>query len=144
GELHFRSRSLWDGELSLPPTGDDSETIQTIPGPNNQTLLTLITHFHKHDRTMTILVAEEIGLHDRLVNMAQFWYALIAISAMTLVLVLQRVMIERRLRPLKQASDALLVQERENFQTLPTETVPQELLPFIVEINRLLTILSHR
>ncbi|MBF0190416.1 MAG: sensor histidine kinase [Magnetococcales bacterium] len=145
GEQVFRSRSLWDAELVVPELKSHDEiATHIVQGPRDEPVVTLVRRFHKQDQTITILVAEETGLNDRLVKTTQLWYALIALLAVGVLLVLQREMVKRRLHPLKQARDELQQLEQGAFRTLTTTSVPSELLPFIVEINRLLSILANQ
>ncbi|MBF0271756.1 MAG: hypothetical protein HQL98_06825 [Magnetococcales bacterium] len=145
GDTVFRSRSLWDTELVVPEMGSRVvETHTMMQGPRNEPILTLVRRFHKQEQTITILVAEEVSLNDRIVQTTQVWYAVIALLAVVVLLILQREMVKRRLHPLKQAKDELQQLERGTFHTLTTTSVPLELLPFIIEINRLWSILANR
>ncbi|MEO5363705.1 MAG: ATP-binding protein [Magnetococcus sp. DMHC-8] len=140
GDTVFRSRSLWDMELTVPPSDDAS--VHTLQGPNNETLLALTHRFYKQEQTITILVAEETSLSQQMVRATQFWYALLAMLAVGVLLVLQRAMVKRGLRPLEQARDEMHRLEQGTLQRLTTTSVPREILPFVDEINRLLANLT--
>ncbi|MBF0461376.1 MAG: sensor histidine kinase [Magnetococcales bacterium] len=145
GETVFRSRSLWDADLTLAtPSVAADDTVQTVPGPRQEPLLVLTRHFVKQAQNVTILVAEEIGASERMVEMTQFWYAVSAVLAVGLLLVLQRVMVRRRLRPLEQARGEIHRLEQGTLRHLSTASVPLEILPFIHEINRLLSTLADQ
>ena len=136
GDTVFRSRSLWDRELAVSPS--DNESVHTLQGPKNEPLLVLTRHFYKQEQIITILVAEETSLSTQMVRRTQFWYALLAVLAVGVLLVLQRAMVKRRLRPLEQARNEMLCLEQGTLLRLTTTSVPQEILPFVDEINRLL------
>ncbi|MEO5349712.1 MAG: ATP-binding protein [Magnetococcus sp. YQC-3] len=140
GDTVFRSRSLWDMELTPSPSAD--EAVYTLQGPKNERLLALNNRFYKQGRAITILVAEETSLSEQMVRTTQFWYALLAMLAIVALLVLQRVMLKRGLRPLEQASEEMHRLEQGSVQRLTTASVPREILPFIDEINRLLASLT--
>ncbi|MBF0629019.1 MAG: HAMP domain-containing histidine kinase [Magnetococcales bacterium] len=144
GETHFRSRSLWDLELSLSQPASGEEGVQTLPGPRQEPLLTYTGRFAREDQVIFILVAEEVGFSARLINRTLFWYAVIALLAVAVLLGLQWVLIKRRLQPLKQAGAALQAVERGEFRMLATAGVPAEIVPFVHEINQLLAALTDR
>ncbi|MBF0161100.1 MAG: hypothetical protein HQL88_02325 [Magnetococcales bacterium] len=140
GNTVFRSRSLWDMELAVPPS--DEATVHTLQGPKNETLLALTHRFYKQEQSVTILVAEEINLSARMVRVTQFWYACLAVLAVGVLLVLQRAMVKRGLRPLEQVREEMHRLEQGIVQRLTTTSVPREILPFVDEINRLLASLT--
>ncbi len=143
-EHAFRSRSLWDADLPLPPFEEGEEQLQTGFGPRQEPLLTFTRHFTRQGYAITLLVAEEVQHSQALLATTRFWYGLIALLTLALLLILQREMVRRALIPLQQAKEEIRLLEQGQLSALSTHSVPLEVLPFVAEINLLLTTLEQR
>ncbi|MBF0309361.1 MAG: sensor histidine kinase [Magnetococcales bacterium] len=141
GEL--RSRSLWDQSLSLPELRPGEERIEERQGPNRQPLLQLAKGYQRQDRFLLVVVAEELTDMASERREARLRNTLLSLCTILLLLFWQQ-------RLLSRAIDRLVIPQRA-LQRTPTELtsletrgVPQEILPFIEEINRLLASLGQR
>ncbi|WP_130469885.1 sensor histidine kinase [Candidatus Magnetaquicoccus inordinatus] len=143
-ENSFRSRSLWDTDLPLPPFLEGQEQVLTLSGPRQEPLLTFTRHLSRQGFAITILVAEEIRDQQSLLATTRLWYGLIALLTLMLLLLLQREMVKRALAPLTQAKEEIRLLEQGELPALSTHSVPIEILPFVSEINLLLSTLEQR
>jgi signal transduction histidine kinase len=133
----LRSRSLWDETLPLPQAEVGKVTLLHITGPEQQPLLLWSSSFRKQGRLVRMAVAED--LFDLQAGARRLWWQLIGWSAamVAFVLLVQRVIIVRSLRPVADVVDDVARLEQGEVSAL-REQVPQEVLPLVQEINRLL------
>ncbi|MBF0184628.1 MAG: GHKL domain-containing protein [Magnetococcales bacterium] len=143
-DTSYRSRSLWDADLPLPPFQEGEEQVQTLQGPQQQPLLSITRHFKQRGYAVTLLVAEEVQHGQEMLATTRLWYGLLSLLALALLLLLQREVVKRALAPLSQAKEEIHLLEQGQIQALSTDAVPVEIYPFVNEINLLLQTLEQR
>lgn len=139
----LRSRSLWDIELSSDKIAPGEQRVRRIIGPAEQPLLLWAGGYRKGDQNVTIMVAEDLSqLQQRLLENALLLLALTVIF-LFLILFIQRRIVRNSFTPLRQLGHEIEQLERGNIDQL-TETVPLEVRPLVVEVNRLLMVMGRR
>lgn len=133
----IRSRSLWDETLPLGQFESGVKTLQHLTGPEQQPLLLWSGSFRKQGKPVRIVVAED--LYDMQAGVRDLWWHLLGWSAalVLFVLLVQRFIIVRSLRPVADAVDDVARLEQGVISAL-REDVPREVRPLVQEINRLL------
>jgi len=139
----LRSRSLWDHDLDggLLPVGAQRQLNRH--GPERQPLLVVRHGFRKGEQDITITVAEDLSVIRQSMHRLQWLLLLLSLAAMTTLILLQRWLMRRSLRPLQQVQADVDRLERGDIAALPDQ-VPDELRPLTQEINRLLTAFAER
>ncbi len=139
----LRSRSLWDEELSAARL-DPGEALRVMSaGPQRQALLVQIEGFMKQGWPLTIAVAEDLSPVESNIRVFQRRYALVSLSALATLLVLQYLVVRSGLAPLERIRGELSRLERGEVQELGSQ-VPVEVVPLVAQINRLLQVLAQR
>lgn len=133
----IRSRSLWDETLPVPQGKAGEVILRHISGPEQQPLLLWSGSFRKQGRLVRLAVAED--LYALQSGARRVWWQLLGWSAALVVFVvlIQRAIIARSLRPVADVVEDVVRLERGEVSAL-REQVPQEVLPLVQEINRLL------
>ncbi len=139
----IRSRSLWDQTLDLPNQEPGAKELLLLPGPENQELLVWIGGFRKQGHRLTLAVAEDIAPLRAQIVRYQLWLAMSALAATVLLLVLQRLVVRKTLQRLDRVREELRLVGSGQAASLG-ESVPEEILPLVREINRLLGLLGAR
>lgn len=145
GSQLFRSRSLWDADLSIAPdegalAAGQTATFRNIDGPLDQTLRTAsqAVTIAGVDGPVYLLVASDVGGTLNAIVRFQILAALAgAIVAAALVLVLF-VQTSYGLRPLRRIREALETFQRGESQQLDGQFFPAEIRPLAEELNSLL------
>ena len=131
----WRSRSLWDTELPKPETPGLHSGLEL--GPEGQQLLVLRSDYRRLGQAMSISVAQDYTpMRDSFRRMQQIGLAL-GLLALIVVLVLQRVIVKRSLRPLERSREQIAQLQQGQRSQLDAE-VPSELEPLVAQINHLL------
>jgi len=140
-----RSRSLWDEDLKFE--GMDMKPgkvyLHYLNGPLNQPMLVYGMKIKKRGTVITIHAAHDIS--DFQNDMVEFRisYATISVSALLVLLFLQVATIRQGLKPIDQARKQLAAMRRGETRELD-ENAPSEVQPLVMEINRLVNLLSQR
>ena len=142
GEL-LRSRSLWDYSLDLPTLTPGGSELLRLPGPQDQTLLVRLAGYSKKGRELTLAVAEDIKPIEARIARYQGWFGLGASAAVLLLLLIQRLVVRRTLRPLDHLREDVRNLEEGKASGL-NAAVPHEIQPLVQELNRLLGLLGKR
>ena len=138
------SRSLWEAELAVPALRETRRVTQLfITGPQQQQLLLMGRVFRVGDQRVSIAVTEdftplETGLRRLLVE-----FAVLAGLAFVVLLGLQRWIVRRGLIPLEQVRRELPRLAQGDIPQLSVQ-VPDEVLPLVTELNRLLALMNQR
>lgn len=140
GGQSLSSRSLWDAELKLPDRVDEPVY---AAGPQGQKLLLLKQRFHKEGRDILITVAEDVSPMEDDLHEFQFRYGLISLVVLVVVVILQAWLLKQGLKPLQDVRDDVVWLEHGDLLRL-RENVPAEVLPLVVEFNRLLELMQQR
>ncbi|WP_027599492.1 sensor histidine kinase [Pseudomonas sp. MOIL14HWK12:I2] len=134
-DIRWRSRSLWDAQLQAPPRSGLSETL--ADGPSGQRLLTYRADYQRYGQTVRVVVADDYNpLLTNLTRILAFG-ALLGLATLLLVLLLQRLIVRRALRPLDQVREQIAQLHQGRRSTLDAG-VPTELAPLVEEMNALL------
>ena len=135
----LRSRSLWDGDLSVEGIGIS----RAVQGPEDQQLLILSRSFTLHGQTVLLSVAEDTSALEATSSYFQKRLLALSFGALLLLLVIQMWVIRSVLKPLtglKKELQQLESGEREKLE----QPVPSEIVPVVEEVNRLLFVLQQR
>ncbi len=138
-EESLRSRSLWDGDLSVVGIGIS----RAVQGPEDQQLLILSRSFTLHGQRVLLSVAEDTSALEATSSYFQKRLLALSFGALLLLLVIQMWVIRRGLKPLaglKKELQQLESGEREKLE----QPVPSEIVPVVEEVNRLLFVLQQR
>lgn len=137
------SRSLWDTRLQFDLLESGESRYWRGDGPAEQQLLFWAASYTKQEQSITIVVAEDLSPLQR--RLYQYSGGFIGLSLLILssLLLLQQQIIRRSFSPLQQLSKELGQLERGEISQL-TAAVPQEVRPLVIEVNRLLGIMSQR
>lgn len=131
----WRSRSLWDLEMPAPSASGLHTDLKL--GPENQQLLVLRSDYRRFGQSISISVAQDYTpIRDQFRRMQQIGLGL-GFIALILVLVLQRIIVTRSLRPLERAREQIAQLQQGKRSQLDSE-VPSELAPLVEQINHLL------
>ncbi len=139
----LRSRSLWDEKLEfdIPLVGQSIE--QHSIGPEQQPLLMYIASYVKSGVTITIAVAEDLSPIESDVKRFQRYFALTALLAFFILLMLQRWLLKRSFLPLAKLQAEVQELERGGIDKL-NQNVPAEIKPLVTEVNHLLSLMAER
>lgn len=139
----LRSRSLWDVELPQRELPSGKTITYQLDGPDGQLLLVWQAGYVTSGHLVSISVAEDIT--PMLDSLQHFTgrFALAAILILVILLLLQRWLIRRSFRSLANITDELEALSGGEIESL-SATVPNEVKPLVVEVNRLLQLLSQR
>ncbi|MEJ2344542.1 MAG: ATP-binding protein [Gammaproteobacteria bacterium] len=139
----LRSRSLWDRDLNIPNQAPGTHTRIYTRGPQHQELLVLAEGYRKQGVAVTIAAAEDISPVLADIRWFQISYALLTGAVLIALVIAQRVLVRRSLRPLEQARENLARLESGAAQEMD-EAVPREIRPLVQEINRLVQVTVQR
>ena len=139
----IRSRSLLDHSLNVKPVEAGHYTLSRAQGPEHQPLIMLVAGYEKRGRLLTIAVAEDYSPIEGEFGVFQWRYVLITCAVLIGLIVLQMWVVKRGLRPLEHVRADVRRLEQGEIQEL-TGKVPSEVVPLVVEINRLITIIGER
>lgn len=131
----WRSRSLWDLDMPKPgrPGLDDRHEL----GPEGQQLLAYRGDYRRLGQDVSISVAQDYSpVRDGFKRLQQVGLGM-GLLALLLILVLQRIIVTRALRPLERARQQIAQLQRGQRSQLDAQ-VPPELQPLVEQINHLL------
>ncbi len=137
------SRSLWDTTLNTYALPSGKTQKLNITGPEQQPLLVMLYGYKKNNQTITIAVAENIQPLQVNIHRFQWLYAAISIFGLAIILFVQRHSILNALTPL-QAVQANIAQLERGEATHLDVQAPAEIMPLIIQINRLLTAMDKK
>ena len=143
GGLALRSRSLWDADLTLPPTTTDAHTRYLAPGPQDQQLLVLARTFRVQGREVTLAVTEDFTPLAAGLRQLTIGLMFIALLLLGFLIAIQRLIVRQGLRPLEQTRQDILRLQRGEIRQLRTDA-PIEVYPLVEEINRLIELMEQR
>ena len=135
GDIHWRSRSLWDAQLPRPShPGLDSKLQE---GPEGQMLLVLRSDYQRFGHAVSISVAHDYTpIRESFMQVQRIGLA-IGVFALIVILLLQRLTVNRALRPLETARKQIAQLQAGQRSKLDAQ-VPLELEPLVTQINHLL------
>ena len=130
----WRSRSLWDRELSM--AAEPGLQTQLGDGPQGQLLLTYRADFQRFSQPLSIHVARDYTPILQSFRRAQHVALGVGLAALALILLLQRLTVRRALRPLEQVRQQVEQLQQGQREALDTQ-VPEELTALVGQINHL-------
>ncbi len=132
----WRSRSLWDAELSMPPGKGLAEGL--LPGPDDQELLAWRGDYRRFGRQVRIVVAQDYTPVLESFRRVRWMGLALGVAGLLLILALQRITVRRALRPLEEVRQQIAQLQQGQRSELDSQ-VPEELEPLVTQINRLLS-----
>ncbi|SDU90061.1 sensor histidine kinase [Pseudomonas mucidolens] len=134
-DTHWRSRSLWDQELPRLPHAGLKGNLQL--GPEGQQLLVLRSDYKRFGQSISISVAQDYTPVRESFRLMRQIGLVLGLSALLLILILQRITVRRALRPLETAREQIAQLQQGQRSQLDNQ-VPVELEPLVAQINHLL------
>ncbi|MDP2748790.1 sensor histidine kinase [Pseudomonas sp.] len=132
----WRSRSLWDRDLHLNETAGLQDALGD--GPQGQQWLVYRADYQRFGQPIVIHVARDYTPILNSFSQVQKIVLGLGVSALVLILLLQRLIVSRALRPLEQTRRQLM-QLQQGQRSQLDQQVPLELEPLVAQINHLLT-----
>ena len=134
-EQPWRSRSLWDSELAMPPQGGLAPGL--LQGPGEQELLAWRGDYRHFGRQVRIGVAQDYTPVLESFRRIQWAGLGIGVVGLLLILALQRITVNRALRPLEDVRRQI-AQLQQGQRSDLDQRVPLELEPLVAQVNHLL------
>jgi signal transduction histidine kinase len=134
-EQSWRSRSLWDRELrSIEAVGLQDALAD---GPQGQQWLVYRADYQRYGQPIVIHVARDYTPLLNSFSRVQKIVLALGVAALVVILLLQRLIVSRALRPLEQARRQIM-QLQQGQRSQLDQQVPLELEPLVAQINHLL------
>jgi len=134
-EHQWRSRSSWD--FALPTPQQQGLMQHLIDGPQAQQLLIVRANYRRFGKNIAIVVAQDYTPMLDSFRRVQLIGGGLGLGALILLVLLQRYLVARALRPLENARKQIAQLQQGQRATLDAQ-VPQELQPLVQQINHLL------
>ncbi len=135
--IQLHSRSLWDESLPLLQVAAGKSAQQRISGPQQQPLLLWVKGYRKGGKLIRIAVAEDMTALENAIHDFQNRLLLWLLAVILLLLLIQRYIVRRSLRSVIAAADEVNRLEHAEITVLD-ESVPEEVRPLVLAINKLL------
>jgi len=132
----WRSRSLWDRDLRPMATAGLQEALGD--GPQGQQWLVYRADYQRYGQPIVIHVARDYTPILNSFSQVQRIVLGLGMTALVVILLLQRLIVSRALRPLEKTRRQLQ-QLQQGQRTQLDQQVPLELEPLVAQINHLLT-----
>lgn len=143
GTQVIRSRSLWDQDMPAVTITAGQNEPRHLTGPQSQSLLMYTRAFELRGQRVVISVAKDLAPVEQDIRHFRNLYALVSAAALALLLVLQAILVNQGLRPLRRTHTELKQLEQGEISALGEE-VPAELRPLVRELNHLLAAMKQR
>ena len=134
-DIRWRSRSLWDAQLEAPAATGLAEALAA--GPSGQRLLTYRADYQRYGQQVRVTVADDYNPLLASLTLILALGAALGLATLIGVLLLQRFIVRRALRPLDQVREQI-AQLHQGRRSALDAAVPQELVPLVAEMNALL------
>jgi signal transduction histidine kinase len=133
-QQQWRSRSLWDHPF---PSATESGLHRDLAvGPSEQQLLVYRAQFRRFGKAIDISVAQDYTPMLDNFRRLQWIAAGLGLAALIVLVLLQRYLVARALRPLEKMRVQIAQLQQGQRSTLDSD-VPDELLALVVQLNRL-------
>lgn len=139
----YLSRSLWDRTMQGTALSIGEKKLLEIEGPVEEKLLVLEGTYEKEGQAVGIVVAEDYSpITDSLKTLT---IALVILNGgiVLLLMFIQRLIVTRGMRPLQKTTEELSAIGAGEKDFLD-EKVPEEVLPLVQEINKLMVMVDNR
>ncbi|MEO8627782.1 MAG: sensor histidine kinase [Betaproteobacteria bacterium] len=143
GEQIISSRSLWDTTLTVPTLVAGGKVDMQMTGPEQHPLLLQARAYRKQGREMTIAVGEDLSELNAGLRNFQLLYGAVSALVLGMLLLVQRAIVSRSLRPIEVVRENMVRLERGELARIETAG-PAEIAPLIAEFNRLLDSMIDR
>lgn len=143
GTIALRSRSLWDEDLELPRQDGAATRTARARGPQDQRLLVVSKAYLLRGHRLVVAVAENVSALETTLRSFQVAYGAASLAVLVLLLLLQRAVVGRALRPLERVREELRRLHRGQIRRIEG-AVPSEIAPLVGELNGLLDVLGER
>lgn len=137
------SRSLWDSRLDIPEMRPGEQALLHATGPEQRPLLLLVHGYRKQGHQISVGVAQDLSEVNAGLRQFQIIHGSISFAILLLLLGLQHFIVTHALKPLRQLRRDMQRLERGEIEHVSTQG-PQEILPLMVELNRLLAAMRKK
>lgn len=139
----YLSRSLWDQSISVSQIAVGETNLTQGAGPTEQKLLILEGGYSKEGQTIRIAVAEDYT--PITTSLQSLSIALIFLNGGIIILLMfiQRFIVNRGMEPLQKTTEELSI-IGSGEKLFLDEKVPEEVLPLVKEINKLMVMVDNR
>jgi signal transduction histidine kinase len=134
-EQSWRSRSLWDRDLRPIEAAGLQDAL--ADGPQGQQWLVYRADYQRYGQPIVIHVARDYTPLLNSFSRVQKIVLALGVAALVVILLLQRLIVSRALRPLEQARRQIM-QLQQGQRSQLDQQVPLELEPLVAQINHLL------
>ncbi|WP_339906315.1 sensor histidine kinase [Pseudomonas guineae] len=134
-EQSWRSRSLWDRELQPVERAGLQDAL--ADGPQGQQWLVFRADYKRYGQSFVMHVARDYTPMLKSFNQVQKIFLGLGGGALVLILLLQRLIVSRALRPLEQIR-LQIIQLQHGQRSQLDQQVPLELEPLVAQVNHLL------
>ncbi|MGE6792813.1 sensor histidine kinase [Pseudomonas guineae] len=134
-EQSWRSRSLWDRELQPVERAGLQDAL--ADGPQGQQWLVYRADYKRYGQSFVMHVARDYTPMLKSFNQVQKIFLGLGGGALVLILLLQRLIVSRALRPLEQIR-LQIIQLQHGQRSQLDQQVPLELEPLVAQVNHLL------
>lgn len=139
----FLSRSLWDHELAVHQLASGETSKWYTAGPDGQRLLVWASGYRSHGEIFTLAVARDLApLDDELAGFERR-ITMLGLAGFLILVLVQHFVVFRAFASLHPVYADIERLERGETVEL-TEQVPNEILPLVRKLNRLLANLAQR
>ncbi len=142
-DKEFRSRSLWDTDLTHAAANSQRNIKTIVAGPQQQKLLQITNRYTKNSKLIVISVAENLTPIYKDITDFQILYGIMTLVVVFVLLIIQAFIINKNLKPLDKIRKELKSLDKGKIAQLQ-ENVPTEVLPLVQELNHQLTVFSLR
>lgn len=139
----YLSKSLWDKSIAETTLDVGQNKLHEIVGPVEEKLLVLEGAYEKDGQTVHIVVAEDYSpITDSLKTLT---IALVILNGgiVLLLMFIQRIIVTRGMGPIQKTTEELSAIGAGEKDFLDEE-VPEEVLPLVKEINKLMVMVDNR
>ena len=134
-EQSWRSRSLWDRELQPVERAGLQDAL--ADGPQGQQWLVFRADYKRYGQSFVMHVARDYTPMLKSFNQVQKIFLGLGGGALVLILLLQRLIVSRALRPLEQIR-LQIIQLQHGQRSQLDQQIPLELEPLVAQVNHLL------
>jgi signal transduction histidine kinase len=137
------SRSLWDSRILVPELNPGAQAVLRQPGPEKQPLLVAAHGYQKQGQAIVIAVAQDLTEVNAGLRRFQLIHAIISFAILLALLGFQYLIVTHGLRPLHRVRQDMQRLANGEIEQISTQG-PQEILPLISELNRLLAVMRQK
>ncbi len=137
------SRSLWDYQIDFNSLDSGAQQTRREAGPKGQQLIISSHGYRKQGHALTVIIAEDMSPMLADMRELQWQFSLLSAAGFLLLLFVQWGLIHHSLKPLKVIRQQLQKLGRGEAEQIRAD-VPDEIMPVVDELNRLLATLTRK